>query len=400
MNGLKTIAQAVPTFLPKLVPVGLLLLGLVLGFVWAYRISPSVYTAAEPVNLGKSWKEEWVKQAAWQYKASGDAENAKRQLSYLGNGKEILDGMLANPALASDPNLKQSLDALVVHAVNNDAQLAKIQPSFFNSDLTPFLCLFGLALLAGGFVIFNTLIPISLLFSGKTKEPGTVTSGQEAERRKAIAEAQKEKKTDFALVAPDRGKPVVQFMSSYLFNDDVYDDSFAIETSTGEFLGETGAGISKTLGVGKPKKVAAVEAWVFDKNDITTKTHVLVSDFAFHNDAIRGELGTKGELILAKPGAITLLETTTLTVQIRVVDMAYGSGAEGDNAYFEKIIIEIAAWPKKAAAPLPSGAPPPLPPADPYGGTGRFAPPPPAAGGFFPSGGGNPPPPPPPAGSL
>ncbi len=369
MNGVKTIVQAVPTFLPKLVPVGLLLLGLILGFIWAYAISPNVYTAAEPVNLGASWKEEYVKQVAWQLSVSGDRENASRQLAALGDADKVVTAMLANPAIQADPNLQPRLTALVELAQPNPKQIEKVSPSLLKADYTPILCVLGLALLAGGFVIFNTLIPLNVLFARQQTSGGTVVSGQEKERRIALEEAKKQK-TDFSVTAPDRGKPVAQFVSTYLLNDDVYDDSFSIETEAGEFLGETGAGISKTIGTGVPKKVTAVEAWVFDKNDIKTVTKVFMTEYAFNSEGIRAELAARGEAVLAKPGLITTLETTTLTVQVRVVDMAYESGATGDGSFFSKITVELAAWPKKA----PVGGIP-----DPYGNTGKFGsvPPPP-----------------------
>jgi hypothetical protein len=150
-------------------------------------------------------------------------------------------------------------------------------------------------------------------------------------------------------------------MSTYVMGDDLYDDSFSIETVSNEFLGETGAGISKTIGVGDPKKVTAIEVWVFDKNDIRTVTKVLMSEHAFNDEGIKAELAPKGEAVLVKPGGIVLLDTQTLTVQARVIDLAYGSGALPPNSFFERLTIEISAWPKKA----PAGAP-----ADAFGETG------------------------------
>jgi hypothetical protein len=366
---MKTVFQAVPTILPKLVPVGLLLLGLILGFIWAYGISPVVYTAAEPVNLGESWKQEYVKQVAWQLAASGDMENAKRQLSYLGDADKVLqDTVNANQ---NDPNLKPKLDQLATLAVANQVELAKIKPGLFNSNYTPFLCVALMALAVGGLVVLNTLVPVGTLFSRQQTGASTagVVSGQEAERRKVV-EAAKAQKTDFAATAPDRGKPIAQFMSSYLLNDDFFDDSFPIETESSEFLGETGAGIAAALGSGTPKKVTAVEAWVFDKNDIKTVTKVLMSDYAYNNDGLRAQLAAKGEAVLLKPGLVTTIETTTLTIQVRVVNLQYESGAEGDSTFFKQLTLEIAAWPKKAPAVAS------MPTNDPFGGTARVMPPP------------------------
>ena len=57
---------------PKLLPVGTLILGLVLGFIWAYGIAPTVYTAAAASQSGESWKKEFIKQVAWQLDAEGN----------------------------------------------------------------------------------------------------------------------------------------------------------------------------------------------------------------------------------------------------------------------------------------------------------------------------------------
>ena len=241
--------------------------------------------------------------------------------------------------------------------------MAQVEPTFINGNFTPILCVLVVAILIGGAVIVNTIIPITLLFQRRSKERSTVVEGQDAARRKAMADAKKAAAA--AAPAPasvDRGTPVGQYMSTYVMGDDLYDDSFSIETVSNEFLGETGAGISKTIGVGDPKKVTAIEVWVFDKNDIRTVTKVLMSEHAFNDEGIKAELAPKGEAVLVKPGGIVLLDTQTLTVQARVIDLAYGSGALPPNSFFERLTIEISAWPKKA----PAGAPA----ADAFGETG------------------------------
>ena len=49
-----------------------------------------------------------------------------------------------------------------------------------------------------------------------------------------------------------------------------------------------------------------------------------------------------------------MLETQTLTVQARVVDLSYGTGALPPNSFFDRLTIEISAWPKKAVAAAPA----------------------------------------------
>jgi len=143
--------------------------------------------------------------------------------------------------------------------------------------------------------------------------------------------------------------PVVQYLTTYSLGNDLYDDSFSIDSPTGEFLGECGVGISETIGVGDPKKVTAFEVWLFDKNDIQTVTKVLMSNHAFNDPVISQRLASKGEPVLSEPGKRITLETATLTLEARVVSMNYGQGALPQNSFFDQMTLELAVWPKKTA---------------------------------------------------
>ena len=146
---------------------------------------------------------------------------------------------------------------------------------------------------------------------------------------------------------PASEAPVSQFMTTYMLGEDTYDDSYSIDNPVGEFLGECGVGITETIGVGEPKKAAAFEVWLFDKNDIQTVTKVLMSEHVFKDPAMQSKLQSKGEPILAEPGKRILLETATLQLEARIVDMNYGQGALPANSYFERLTLELAVWPKK-----------------------------------------------------
>jgi hypothetical protein len=144
----------------------------------------------------------------------------------------------------------------------------------------------------------------------------------------------------------DMGVAIAQFMTTYMIGDDLYDDSFSIDSPSGEFLGECGVGISDTIGVGDPKKVTAFEVWLFDKNDIQTVTKVLMSQHAYNDPTISQRLASKGEPILLTAGQSVWLETATLKLEARAVDMNYGQGALPNGSYFERMTLELAVWPK------------------------------------------------------
>jgi len=92
--------------------------------------------------------------------------------------------------------------------------------------------------------------------------------------------------------------------------------------------------------------VTAFEVWLFDKNDIQTVTKVLMSAHAYLDEPIRQRLASKGDPILVDTGGETVLETQTLRLVARVVDMAYGEGAMPEQSFFDRLILELAVWPK------------------------------------------------------
>jgi hypothetical protein len=141
--------------------------------------------------------------------------------------------------------------------------------------------------------------------------------------------------------------PLATFRTTYTLGDDLYDDSFSIESANGDFLGECGVGIGDLIGVGDPKKVSAFEVWLFDKNDIQTVTKVVMSRYAHQDEATRNRMAAKGDPIMGEPGAVVVLETASLQVEARIVDLTYGGGALPPESFFERMTIELRAASKQ-----------------------------------------------------
>lgn len=141
--------------------------------------------------------------------------------------------------------------------------------------------------------------------------------------------------------------PIARFRTDYVLGHDTYDDSFSIENSIGDFLGECGVSIAESLGTDAPKNVTAFEVWLFDKNDIRTITKVIMSDHAFFDDAIKAKLAPKGEPVLARESETVVLETATLIINAEVTELAYGTGTLPPQSFFERFTIELSAWSKE-----------------------------------------------------
>jgi cytoskeletal protein RodZ len=210
--------------------------------------------------------------------------------------------------------------------------VATAKPTNFLVTVLGVLC-------AAVLIVGAVLLYIFVFRKGKGPSKNQSLAAQASDVSKAAI------KTDFG--AQGQEAPIAQFMSTYMLGDDLYDDSFSIDSPTGEFLGECGVGISDTIGVGDPKKVTAFEVWLFDKNDIQTVTKVLMSEHAYNDPTIRQRLASKGEPVLIGPDKKVLLETATLSLEARVVDMNYGSGALPQNSFFERLTLELAVWPKQ-----------------------------------------------------
>ena len=136
-------------------------------------------------------------------------------------------------------------------------------------------------------------------------------------------------------------------MTTYMAGDEQYDDSFSIDNPIGEFLGECGVGITETIGVGEPKKTAAFEVWLFDKNDIQTVTKVLMSEYAFNDPAMHQRLMAKGEPVLAEAEKQILLDTATLQLEAKIIDVSYGDFGMPQGSLIERMTLELAVWPKE-----------------------------------------------------
>lgn len=373
----------------KLGPVVILLVVLAvsagLGYLWAISDVDIVNTG--PWQLDPSYQGIYVQAVADAYAFDGNDDLAAERLAYLCQDNGGLNTAVeqAQKRYGADPVKKANLDQIgtlirsgyVVQ--NTGVPVCNLKPINVLTGSMRYVPVVVLLLLGVVIVGYGVLTVIRSSEEEGISAPaasaaGAVAAperakptlfgkkppaGPETARSAAAAGAQISaavEKTDFTATGLE--PPIVQFMTTYLHGDDLYDDSFSIETSSGEFLGETGVSISETIGSGSDaKRATAFEVWLFDKNDIRTVTKVLMSDHAFNDDALRTKLETKGEAILASPGDKLVLETATLRIHARVVDLAYGSGPLPPNSFFERITIELAAWKRQGQSAPMAGAP-------------------------------------------
>jgi hypothetical protein len=311
--------------------------GLILGLIVGWGLWPVQWYDASPDNLHSGYQDWWMRMAIISYNATGDAANAKLVYDSLGEaGTETLTLVKANPGNISPAMISSFETAVSVSVPAPGTTPTEAASGTGRSNLTTLLivmCVVTL-LVGAGLVVYFVL-------QGRKRSSA-------AEPMVPVSSTELETPTEWSsFPTPSDQAPMAQFMASYKAGDDLFDDSFSIDSPSGEFLGECGVGISETIGVGVPKKVTAFEVWLFDKNDIQTVTKVLMSAHAFSDPAIRQKLEAKGEPFEAIAGGQTILETATLRLVARVVDMTYGQGALPESSYFDSLVLELAIWQKQ-----------------------------------------------------
>ncbi len=318
------------------------LAGLVVGLIIGWWLWPVEVVNTDPSYMRPELREDYLRMTIDSYRVNGNPNLAMARWNALGQyGHELLNQVTSNPngldvgTLAAFTQLTQQVQSNVAGGAPvttpNAAGTAKSPMSTAGWVLSVIGILFLFFIAAAAIYFLPRLL---------AKRGG----GEPTVSMKANELSRNAEKTDFEELG--LAPPITQTMTTYMLGDDLYDESFSIDTQGGEFLGEYGVGISETVGVGDPKKVTALEIWLFDKNDIKTATKVLMSEHAFSDQNIRSRLEPKGELVQVGAHKQVMLETETLQLLATVVDIQYGQGPMPADSYFERLTLELAIWPK------------------------------------------------------
>jgi len=314
-------------------------IGLVLGLIWAWMIQPVVWKDVPPAQMGTAYQVNYLRMAVDSYSVRPDDALALQRYQALGTaGPTALATVKMNPGNLDSKAIQAF--ANLVQEVSNEltptpTAISGQTPAKTGSSTSIVIILVAVVLFAlVGYGIFRYLIPF--FRNTHSAEPTAATRARDITNQT--------EKTDYESMGQE--PPISQFVTTYVLGDDLFDDSFSIDSPSGEFLGECGIGISETIGVGDPKKVQAFEVWLFDKNDIQTVTKVLMSAHAFNDVATYQRLQAKGEPFMVERDKQVVLETAALQLVATVSDAEYGQGALPEQSYFDRLTLEIAVWPK------------------------------------------------------
>ncbi len=316
-----------------------LIVGIILGVLYAWILNPVEWVDGAIYQLRHDLRVDYLRMTIDSYALNEDTELALDRYNALGADKaEILSEVANDPDTVTSGNIQRFNELVETPPEMGETGEVEETPALpeeeSGSTLSRLLLPVCGATLLLGLLLVAALMLRRRIDTGANEEPYAYEDELEP-----AAEAYA---SDIPMPVD---QPLATFRTTYSVGDDLYDDSFSIESAAGDFLGECGVGIGDVIGVGEPKKVSAFEIWLFDKNDIQTVTKVLMSRYTFEDGDTRAKLAAKGDPFEAKSGEVITLQTASLTVEARIVDMNYGDSALPAESYFDRLTVELKAFP-------------------------------------------------------
>lgn len=353
------------------------IVGLILGLMWAWYVDPAFYSGgAYPNELSDLYQQTYAKSVSEAYLTTRDVGAAAERLSPFTPEQKVK--LLANVAKefnskgqVTEANLVGDLAATLkdLEAWSSDAVGAGLSTAGAESSFSEKLGMVPEAPAdqpqvtgqeaaaepekpSGGIgrtllILFAVLLALGLIAFLLTRI--------KPKRKPKMQSVPEEMRVD----ASSGLQPLRQWIGTYSFGQESYDESFTVETDQSDFLGECGMGILEGFASGAPKRVLAFDVWLFDKTDIRTLSVPVMSKYAFEDPVLRAKLQPDVTPVLAAEGTVFDIETTALIVKARIEEVGYGDGPP-PMSYFTNLKISLSAYLKSdvdvsGTMPIPEG---------------------------------------------
>jgi uncharacterized protein YneF (UPF0154 family) len=313
-----------------------LIVGIILGLIWAWGIQPVQWKDAPPSLLASSYQEDYVRMAIDSYKTNPNAELALRRYQAVGsNGLNILKTIAANPGDQDPVAIMNFINIVQPGGLTTTTTPAGGGGTAAVSPMLSYIIIALIVLVVGviGFFVMRLMRPL-------IKKSGEKTPVQESQQISRETE-----KTNYAEMKEEQ--PIFQMLNTYVLGDDLYTHSMDVNSADGTYLGQCGLEISDTVPVfDKPKRVRAIGVWLFGLKYKETTWAILMPPDAYDNTGLRDRLRVKGEPIKVEPNLVIEIETRELKMHVRIVKVEYGQGATPEEDYYKNLTLELAVWPK------------------------------------------------------
>lgn len=320
--------------------------GLVFGLVYGYIINPIEWEDASMDMARTDLQEDYLRMAIDSYRIHGNELLAVTRWRELGEAANaLLEKIKYSPGDQGWEAVYEYEKAVTIR----DARPSNIECETV-SEPSNTLCISlwsGTTLLVIGLAVYFYLRTRPLL-AGHTAKPLPVFKRLETWMPPQVRPSRTDNDMDDVLESEKerflKNPPLVNHIWTFVMGDDQYEESHSIDAKSGDFLGECGIEIAKTLDNSSPKKATAFDIWLFDKNEINTRSIILMSHNAYDNDILRTQFEMKGMPVLAEIGKEIEIKTDHLLMQMRVLDMICDQAKSGRCEYFQRLSLDVNIW--------------------------------------------------------
>jgi len=321
-----------------------LTIGVGLGLVYGYLINPVKWVDTSLEVARSDIQEDYLRMAIDAYNLHLNPSQAHYRYEELGEaGVDTLEKITQSPGVQGIKAVAYYRDLVLKDFIASNDNAA-ITPKIIE-DNTAYLYLWVSTIFLGG------IVSVYYYLRTHPQEPGQQSvSGQPSKLFNLVLKGSKpflREKPLPSIPASDYGiPPLLNFMCTYVKGEDLddFEESFSLDTDRGEFLGECGIELIHVNGEEKPAGASAFDVWLFDKNEINTKSMMLMSDRVYSDDVLRTQLETKGVPTKASIGRESIIETDHLLMKFRIVDMVGVKGEMGKCDYFTRLSVDINVW--------------------------------------------------------
>jgi hypothetical protein len=351
-----------------------LVIGLIVGLIWAYIVYPTIFTGANPNRLNAASQQQWFEMVALGlHKEVYSVDSATVLFNQIDNPQAIQTALVNDPA--TEPLILEALrDEDVQFALGNAVGTPSpvsqsILTDILQSLVLPIVLIIAVTIavvLLWRLLIYENLIAPIIQRIREARDPAL--KEKSAKEREALQNIRDQKKLldemkKNTVADVELGEPVTQVLKIFTKGRS-YDESDEIESGD-DFLGQCGSVIPEAI---EPDALA-IEVWLFDMFAQGDQNHkrLFVTEAALNDGMVRNELMSDPETnnpndwVVARPGAKVLIDSEKIRLQGEMISVE--TGADGR---FDKFQMKVTAWKKdgkSATMPVPAPMPAYNPPA-------------------------------------
>ncbi len=325
------------------------IVGLLIGwFVLGWGLAPVQWSNAQLQDLRPEDQQMFVATQAEAFALTQDNRKAIERLQTLGTQEHVaeLSAQVIQQAEAAGDLITADRVRVMATALNltlpGASAPAAEQAGEARQGGSTLATILGLALLAGGIVLAAWLLLRGRAASSEAEDVEDFVVEPLVDEQGPVYRPGRPAPppAPASNVSAERSSAGQDFMAAFHQGDVSYDQSFDIEGPDGSYWGECGMSMSEAV-QGDPERATALEVWLFDKSDIRTVTKVLMSDYAYGNQALREKLSSRGDAVLLAPDLGFVLDAQTLRLMGKIVEMEYDDSQAPARSTIRRLRVQL-----------------------------------------------------------